>query len=688
MATVLWNQMSESGGATQFSDGTGYSVNGAGEVTSTWFNASVAVSSPGPAATATSTGVNPVETSYSLYGHTIPLSVLGVARIGGEIIAGPWIENGNASFCISFGVPADPTGTRTLREIAFDSEVVWDWVNGFYTESFTFREYGGTLTQAADPLEIAYFGADAVAYRPQMLIWFEDLPLANTKFKKIPYVAAIWGDSVSDDVNLGEAFERLAYSPWVGWTSAEFETSGITDGLVSGGLIFAEPSEFLGTIQQFGRFYRSWDILQTDKLRISDRGATVTADITLDKSTLMDAVVLTRQEPNSVPSILELSTIDQDADYTIVPSRAQRPRAPVAVTTSVKTESAYLPAIMDSSTRTSLVTYAKYQEEHARKKIQFTAMAHGLEIEPGDLVAITGLGDDFQDETFKVVETLHGVNYSVECVAESILKCTVAVSSGGSSPGATAQWAVSRSRVLVPGYAGAFDSIVSGAVDIWYDQSGNARDLTAISSTARPIATTSGPNSRECADFSPASISAGHAMDTDAGDPISDIMSASTGYIVVSIRPDAVSQNSSSPHLNAATLCWTDSWGVAGLTVRSGGQLYAYNDDGSVGGVNQFGGLPTSAASAASAVPIGGDPCVIEWRHEGGTIYQRINGANETSVTSGNTRDMTGVLRMGFGGVTGTFFNGKIFEAMIYSTVPTQAERDAIVLDMMTWVGA
>ncbi len=87
--------------------------------------------SPAGQAQSTSTGVNPTETSYSLYGHTIPLSVFGVGRIGGEIIAGPWVENGLASFCISFGFPADPTGTRDLREIAFDSEVVWTAADGF-----------------------------------------------------------------------------------------------------------------------------------------------------------------------------------------------------------------------------------------------------------------------------------------------------------------------------------------------------------------------------------------------------------------------------------------------------------------------------------------------------------------------------------------------------------------------------
>src|SRR5690349_9864198 len=108
---------------------------------------------PAPGAVSTSTGVSPLETQYSLYGHVIPLSVGGVMRIGGEIIAGPWVENGKASFIISFGVPADPTGTRILREIAFDSEVVWTGSltgagtpssGGFTAEPITCRFYDGT----------------------------------------------------------------------------------------------------------------------------------------------------------------------------------------------------------------------------------------------------------------------------------------------------------------------------------------------------------------------------------------------------------------------------------------------------------------------------------------------------------------------------------------------------------------
>lgn len=372
------------------------------------------------------TGVSPLETNYSLYGHTIPLSVFGVGRIGGEIIAGPWVANGKASFIISFGVPADPGGsTRTLREIAFDSEVVWDSTNGFSTEAFTYRWYPGTMSQAADPLETTHFGANAVAYRPQMLLAFQDLPLSGTKFGKIPYVAAVIADSSGEDVNLGEAFERLAYSPWVGYTSAQFETSGINDGLVDGGLIISSDIDFLSLIQNFGRFYRTWDILQTDKLRIVDRGSVVTADIGLNRGRLIGDVVIQRSEASTVPRVLELATIDPEQDYTIVPSRAVRPRDPVNVSASVETETAYLPMIMDSATRQSLVTYAKYSEEVSRKKIQFAAMMYGLEIEPGDLVTISGLPDGFRSESFKVTETLHGINHTVEISAEAFLNCEI-----------------------------------------------------------------------------------------------------------------------------------------------------------------------------------------------------------------------------------------------------------------------
>src|SRR3954466_11615348 len=58
-----------------------------------WGDSGAGVGALGPSATSASTGVSPLETSYALYGHIVPLSVFGVGRIGGEIISGPWVEN-------------------------------------------------------------------------------------------------------------------------------------------------------------------------------------------------------------------------------------------------------------------------------------------------------------------------------------------------------------------------------------------------------------------------------------------------------------------------------------------------------------------------------------------------------------------------------------------------------------------
>src|SRR4029077_6057247 len=96
-----------------------------------------------PTPNPTTPGISSPDVSNATYGKKIPISALGLARIGGSIIFGPYIEDGLASFGVSFGVPADPTGTRELREIAFDSKVAWTSADGFTGEPFTFRFYPG-----------------------------------------------------------------------------------------------------------------------------------------------------------------------------------------------------------------------------------------------------------------------------------------------------------------------------------------------------------------------------------------------------------------------------------------------------------------------------------------------------------------------------------------------------------------
>ena len=103
----------------------------------------------------------------------------------------------------------------------------------------------------------------------------------------------------------------------------------------------------------------------------------------------MAACNISAQEEASVPRELELMTIDPDADYVFMPSKAARPLAPVPVTSSVAKDTITLPVVIDATTRASLVTYAKYEEDNARKRISLQTMLSGYALEPGDLFRLT-----------------------------------------------------------------------------------------------------------------------------------------------------------------------------------------------------------------------------------------------------------------------------------------------------------
>lgn len=393
-----------------------------------------------PAQASVVTGVDPAEIANALYGKIIPLSALGLARIGtAGLIFGPYFNSGLASFAVSFGFPVNPSGTRMVYEISLDSKVVWESAAGspagalgpgFLGEAFDCRFYSGTMTQGADPLEAAMFGGQAVAYRPQMMLWFTNLPVAPYD-GKIPFVSAKIGDVTggavpADGLNLGDAIERVAYSPWLEYDASTFDTSGVAD--IVQAMILTEDQTFLNLLQVIARVYRTFDILQTDKLRISDRGSVVTPDVTLQRDHISaDAgVEYSRQEETSVPRELELLTIDPDADYVFMPYKVSRQLTPVPVTSAVGRDSITLPVVIGATTRASLATFAKYEEDNARKRIALQTMLYGYALEPGDLFRLSGVANGFdQGEVFKVTSTSHGANYINEIAGEAILKCSL-----------------------------------------------------------------------------------------------------------------------------------------------------------------------------------------------------------------------------------------------------------------------
>jgi len=109
-----------------------------------------------------------------------------------------------------------------------------------------------------------------------------------------------------------------------------------------------------------------------------------------------------------------------------MPSKASRPRTPVPVTSSVGRDSITLPVVIGATTRASLVTYAKYEEDNARKRIALQTMLYGYALEPGDLFRLSGVANGFDpSEVFKVISCSQGANYINEISGEAILKCSL-----------------------------------------------------------------------------------------------------------------------------------------------------------------------------------------------------------------------------------------------------------------------
>src|SRR4029077_19412408 len=64
-------------------------------------------------------------------------------------------------------------------------------------------------------------------------------------------------------------------------------------------------------------------------------------------------------------------------------------------------------------------------DEVSRKRVAATAILYGLQLEPGDLVAMLDLRDDLVDEGFRQIECTCGVDNAVDLTLESILRCSL-----------------------------------------------------------------------------------------------------------------------------------------------------------------------------------------------------------------------------------------------------------------------
>jgi hypothetical protein len=252
----------------------------------------------------------------------------------------------------------------------------------------------------------------------------------------------------------------------------------------------------------------------------------------------------------------------------------------------------------------------------------------------------------------------------------SLLLCGAGGRSGGAGgalDGLSPTAAYSFSRNLLSAYGGVKYTTNAGLVDALMDQSGNARDLTQSTGGNRPTPTTAGPNSIACGDFDG---SGDHLLGSVA---LSTLISNSDGFVIATVLADTVSLNNANVYQNNCAV--GDSSGYMGLFAKNVSgttpTFFAYNWDGNSDS-------PTGTTFSLAT------PYVLTWRHEGGTLYLSVNGGTETTVASGNTSTMTGNFRLG----ANPAFDGKIFEAATFSTIPNSGQRTALIQNMGLYVGA
>jgi len=226
--------------------------------------------------------------------------------------------------------------------------------------------------------------------------------------------------------------------------------------------------------------------------------------------------------------------------------------------------------------------------------------------------------------------------------------------------------AFSMSRKLLSAYGGSFYTVTGAGVSTFNDQSGSARDLTQGTDANRPPATTAGSNGRACADFQNDDLLISAAA-------MSTFITTTTGYMIASVIVDAIDTNSSTSFSNDCILGDDMDW--VGVYLKSTGPtVISYNWD-------------TNDDNIGNTISTGA-VLVIEWRHESGTLYNRVNGGTWASVASGTTGDALTGSKLNVGKAGGAYyFDGKLFEAALFSTIPTAARQDALVSNFKTWAG-
>lgn len=229
------------------------------------------------------------------------------------------------------------------------------------------------------------------------------------------------------------------------------------------------------------------------------------------------------------------------------------------------------------------------------------------------------------------------------------------------SSGLTGAW--SMGRKLLRTYTGDFYNSPAG-IDTIYDQLGS-NHWTQSNSSFRPTDQSSGPQGRTCAFFD-------GDDDYMVNAAASNFFSVGSAYVVICAMVHAFNTDDGTIFDNACL--WADEDQTFGV-------YFKYNDGDPLFAAFNWDGDADSSEESGWAIDV---PVVIEFRHDGGDIYMRINGGTWRSVASGNATGVSDLLRLA-NDSSSVFANISIFEMVTFSAYPGDTIADAVVENMMRW---
>lgn len=192
------------------------------------------------------------------------------------------------------------------------------------------------------------------------------------------------------------------------------------------------------------------------------------------------------------------------------------------------------------------------------------------------------------------------------------------------------------------------------------DKSGNGNHYRQATEAARPLYKTGGGLSWLLFDGTD---------DFLAGPALSALITNSTYEMAVAGRFASVATNNVAGYANPSMFCDADGYAVFAYA-RSSGLIGADNYDGT-----------DDAVTTAYTV---GTDFVWQQRHEGGTLYGRLNAGSDVSTASGNTGSLTNAIRIGIGYAGAYPLNGRFYGAVFKKTVFSTQQRS----DIARWLAA